>query len=235
MPAARIELPAGLTERPLVPPTPRAVSAVMAAQELARHRRGRHRGGRHRGRLAAARATTSPPARVGVFDGDRLVAYAEVIDGGRGDAAVHPDLPRPRASAPPSPRWMQETARGARAPTVIGMPVPQGSPRRPAARGARLPRALDQLGAPAAGGRDGPAARRCRTGTPCARPRRTTTEPCWTVSGGRLPRVVGARARDLRGLAGRDRRPPRLRAVAPAGRHRPRRRGRRHGDAGAGR
>jgi len=63
---------------------------------------------------------------VGVFKGDRLVAYGEVGHAERGDAAVHPDQ-RGRGIGTAIAFWMQETAR-ARGNRRIGMPVPEGSP-----------------------------------------------------------------------------------------------------------
>ena len=63
---------------------------------------------------------------VGVFAGERLVAYAELSGGDRGDAAVDPDF-RGRGIGTRLASWMQEKARQ-RGLTVIGMPVPQGSP-----------------------------------------------------------------------------------------------------------
>jgi GNAT superfamily N-acetyltransferase len=63
---------------------------------------------------------------IGVFDGDRLVAYAEVTSADRGDAAVHPAY-RGRGIGTRLARWMQDTAR-ARGSSEIGMPVPEGSP-----------------------------------------------------------------------------------------------------------
>jgi mycothiol synthase len=63
---------------------------------------------------------------VGVFDGERLVAYGEVGGDQRSDAAVHPAY-RGRGLGTAVAAWIRETARG-RGETVIGMPVPQGSP-----------------------------------------------------------------------------------------------------------
>ena len=61
-----------------------------------------------------------------VFEGDHLVGYAEVSSPDRADAAVHPDH-RGRGIGTGLARWTQDTAR-AKGSTVIGMPVPQGSP-----------------------------------------------------------------------------------------------------------
>jgi ribosomal protein S18 acetylase RimI-like enzyme len=62
---------------------------------------------------------------VGVFDGDRLVAYADYMGSARGDAAVHPDC-RGRGIGTALAAWMQERARAA-GESVVGMPVPAGS------------------------------------------------------------------------------------------------------------
>ena len=62
---------------------------------------------------------------IGVFDGARLVAYAEVSGSGRGDAAVDPGF-RGRGIGTALAAWMRGTARRA-GDTSIGMPVPEGS------------------------------------------------------------------------------------------------------------
>jgi len=72
---------------------------------------------------------------VGVFDADRLVAYAEVNKSGRGDAAVAPAYRR-RGIGTALAGWMPIRTR-ALGGQVIGSPVPQGS------SGDRL---LEQLG-----------------------------------------------------------------------------------------
>ena len=124
MPAA-LDLPAGLTERPLVPSDAAAVTAVMAAQQLA-----------DTGEVSIEEADIVADWQVpgydvsehavGVFDGDRLIAYAEVTHADRGDACVHPDH-NGRGIGTQLALWMQARAREAGTP-VIGMPVPQGSP-----------------------------------------------------------------------------------------------------------
>ena len=124
----------GLTSRPLVEGEARAVYEVMAAQELA-----------DLGSVEIEEADIvgdwGRPSfdvgsqTIGVFDGEELVAYAEVSGEDRGDAAVLPAY-RGRGIGTALAGWMQETAR-ARGATVIGMPVPVGSP------GDRL---LEQLG-----------------------------------------------------------------------------------------
>ncbi len=63
---------------------------------------------------------------IGLFDGERLVAYAELSGGDRGDAAVDPAY-RGRGLGTYLASWMQEQARG-RGLATIGMPVPEGSP-----------------------------------------------------------------------------------------------------------
>jgi GNAT superfamily N-acetyltransferase len=63
---------------------------------------------------------------IGVFDGDRLVAFAELSGADRSDAAVEPTY-RGRGIGTALAYWLQDRAR-ARGSTVVGMPVPQGSP-----------------------------------------------------------------------------------------------------------
>jgi ribosomal protein S18 acetylase RimI-like enzyme len=119
-----LALPAGLTGRPLVMSDSRAVFEVMAAQEL-----------HDTGEVAIEEADIvgdwqRPSYDVsagtfGVFDGDRLVAYAEHLGADRGDAAVHPEH-RGRGIGTALAGWMQARARAASA-GVIGMPVPRGS------------------------------------------------------------------------------------------------------------
>ena len=120
-----LDPPAGLTVRPLTPEDSSAVTEVMAAQELA-----------DVGEVAIEEADIIADwqrpgfdvsaSAVGVCDDNRLVGYAEVSYGDRGDAAVHPDH-RGRGIGTWLAGWMQRKAREKGA-TVIGMPVPQGSP-----------------------------------------------------------------------------------------------------------
>jgi GNAT superfamily N-acetyltransferase len=63
---------------------------------------------------------------VGVFDQDRLVAYAEVTDPWRADGAVHPAY-RGRGIGTTLASWTRDLARS-RGSDVVGTPVPQGSP-----------------------------------------------------------------------------------------------------------
>jgi GNAT superfamily N-acetyltransferase len=120
-----VDIPADLTTRPLRLDDARAVYQVMADQELA-----------DVGEVVIEEADIvgdwSQPSfdvgdsTVGVFDGDRLVAYAEHGGRDRGDAAVHPDH-RGRGIGTALALWMQDKARRRGAP-VVGMPVPLGSP-----------------------------------------------------------------------------------------------------------
>jgi ribosomal protein S18 acetylase RimI-like enzyme len=117
--------PAGLTARPLAPGDARAVYEVLAAQELAdlgmiEIEEADIVGDWARPSFDVAAST------IGVFDGDRLVGYAEHTAADRGDAAVHPDY-RGRGIGTELARWMRDTAR-ARGASVVGMPVPEGSP-----------------------------------------------------------------------------------------------------------
>jgi mycothiol synthase len=124
-----VDLPDGLTTRPLVLADAAAVTAVMAAQDLVDV-------GEVFIEEADVVADWQRPSfdvstsTVGVFDGDTLVAYAEVSSCDRGDAAVHPDY-RGRSIGTALARWMRDRAR-ANGAAVIGMPTPAGSP------GARL-------------------------------------------------------------------------------------------------
>ena len=128
-----LALPAGLTHRPLRLADAGAVFAAMADQE-------RHDVGEAMIDEADLVASWQRPSfdisasTVGVFDGDVLVAYAEVSGGDRGDAVVRPAY-RGRGIGTALAGWMQHTARS-RGAAVVGMPVPAGS------AGERLLRAL---------------------------------------------------------------------------------------------
>lgn len=119
-----MQLPEGLTARPLTSTDARAVYEVMAAQE-------KHDVGTVEIEEAdivgdwQRPSFDVPASAVGVFDGDRLVAYAEVGGNGRGDAAVHPEY-RGRGIGTALAGWTQELARE-RGDSVFGMSVPEGS------------------------------------------------------------------------------------------------------------
>ncbi len=119
-----MRVPDGLVARPLVPADAGAVFAVQAAQE-------QHDLGTveiEEADIVSAWARPSfdvSASTLGVFDGDRLVAYAEVTDPWRGDAAVDPGY-RGRGIGTALAHWTQEVARS-RGATSFGMPVPEGS------------------------------------------------------------------------------------------------------------
>jgi mycothiol synthase len=124
----RLDLPAGvgpLTTRPLVRDDAAAVTSLMAACEL-----------QDVGEVLIEEADIVgdwqrpafdlPTQSVGVLDGDRLVAYAEVYKGRWADAAVDPAY-RGRGIGTALSRWTR--AVGARdGGTVVGQPVPGDSP-----------------------------------------------------------------------------------------------------------
>jgi GNAT superfamily N-acetyltransferase len=119
-----LELPGGLTSRPLTMDDAGSVYEVMALQE-------QHDIGRVEIEPADIVGDWQRPSfdvgasTVGVFDGDALVAYAEVSKAGRGDAAVDPAYRR-RGIGTALAAWMP--ARTAElGGSVIGTPVPQGS------------------------------------------------------------------------------------------------------------
>jgi len=124
MPIEITGLPAGLSQRPLVESDATSVYELIAAQE----------------RLALGTVEIEEadivgdwqqPSfdiaenDVGVFDGDRLVAYAEAASNIRADSAVHPDY-RGRGIGTALARWTQEVGRN-RGWKDVGMPVPEGS------------------------------------------------------------------------------------------------------------
>lgn len=121
---APLALPPGLTQRPLTPPDAAAVTLLIAAQEL-------HDVGEVIVEEADVVADWQRPScdvtqsSVGVFEAERLVAFAEVTGGDRGEAAVHPDH-RGRGIGTELARWIRELAREQGVP-VVGMAVPQGS------------------------------------------------------------------------------------------------------------
>jgi len=119
-----VDLPAGLTSRPLRMCDARAVFEVMAAQEAhdlpeVMIEEADIVGDWNRAAFDVEQST------VGVFDGDRLVAFGEVGLHGRCDAAVHPAY-RGRGIGTSVAHWMQELARS-KGMEEIGMPVPVDS------------------------------------------------------------------------------------------------------------
>lgn len=117
-------LPAGLTTRPLTHDDAPAVTAVMAADEIAAL-------GEAEIELADIVSDWQRPSfdittsTIGVFDGAELVGYAELSGHDRSDAAVRPDH-QGRGIGTWLAHWIAETARR-RGATVVGMPVPNGS------------------------------------------------------------------------------------------------------------
>lgn len=118
-------LPEGLSTRPLELSDAAAVTAVMAADQLATLGRVVIEAADIVGEWQAPSADV-PGTTVGVFDGDLLVGYAEAGPAGRGDAAVLPER-RGQGIGTWLARWMEERAR-AQGQRAIGMPVPAGSP-----------------------------------------------------------------------------------------------------------
>jgi mycothiol synthase len=121
----RMDLPAGLSSRPLLHGDAHAVFEVMAAQEAAdldevMIEEADIVGDWSRASFDIAGST------IGVLHGNRLVAYGEVGPSGRCDAAVRPDF-RGRGIGTALAHWMQDNAR-AKGLLEIGMPVPVGSP-----------------------------------------------------------------------------------------------------------
>ena len=120
-----MQIPDGLTTRPLEYADARAITDLIAAQELADV-------GQVIIDLSDIEGEWGRPSydlagsSIGVFDGERLVAYGEVAGPGRGDAAVHPDY-RGRGLGTAIALWMQENARS-QGHDLVGMPVPVGSP-----------------------------------------------------------------------------------------------------------
>lgn len=118
-------LPADLTTRSLAMDDAQAVYEAMAAQEV-------HDIGRAEVELADIVGDWQRPSwdvepnTVGVFDGDRLVAYAEVGGGHeRSDAVVRPAY-RGRGIGTWLAHWIQQRARELGF-SIVGMPVPEGS------------------------------------------------------------------------------------------------------------
>ena len=119
------DLPSGLTTRPLQKSDAHAVFVLMAAQEQ-----------EDIGEVAIeeadivsdwAKPSHDLSARsVGVWDGDTLVAYAELMGADRADTSVLPSH-RGRGIGTWLAQWLADLGRDLGS-HVIGMPVPQGSP-----------------------------------------------------------------------------------------------------------
>lgn len=118
-------LPEGLTTRPLRRTDSRAVFELMAAQEL--HDIGEVSIEESDIVSDWARPSHDVTARsVGVFDGDTLVAYAELMGADRADTSVLPSH-RGRGIGTWLASWLQQLGSDVGS-TAIGMPVPEGSP-----------------------------------------------------------------------------------------------------------
>lgn len=119
-----LAVPEGLRARPLEPQDARAVFELMAATEL-----------EATGEVAIEEADIVsdwqrpsfdlPTQSVGVFDGDRLVGYAEVSLGRRADAAVAAEY-RGRGIGTALAQWTQAISRRD-GKGLVGMPAPDGS------------------------------------------------------------------------------------------------------------
>jgi mycothiol synthase len=121
---SELTLPEGLTSRVLTMDDARAVYDVVAAQELVDV-------GRVEIEQADIDSDWSRPSwdisthTIGVFDGDRMVAYGEITHPDRGFAAVHPDHRR-RGIGTAIAGWLQQTVQDLGG-TGYGSPVPEGS------------------------------------------------------------------------------------------------------------
>lgn len=124
MSATAPALPKGLTTRPLRRTESGALFDLIAAQE-------RYDTGSVEIEEADLISDWALPgydleaSSIGVYDGERLIAYAEHMRGDRVDAAVHPDH-RGRGIGTWLAAWLRGLA-ASRGATVIGMPVPEGS------------------------------------------------------------------------------------------------------------
>ena len=119
-----LTLPDGLTSRTLTQDDAQAVFEVAAAQEKADI-------GRAEIELADIISDWSRPSwdvathTIGVFDGDRMVAYGEITSQDRGDAAVHPDYRR-RGIGTAVAGWLQQAVKRLGG-SGYGTPTPEGS------------------------------------------------------------------------------------------------------------
>jgi mycothiol synthase len=121
---AGMDLPAGLTAAPFTADDLDAVFAVAAAQQ-------QHDIGRVDVETADFEADWQRSSfdfatmTMGVYDGDTLVAFGELIRAGRGEAGVLPAYRR-RGIGTALARWLEDAAR-AQGYTEIRGPVPEGS------------------------------------------------------------------------------------------------------------
>ncbi|WP_299053853.1 GNAT family N-acetyltransferase [uncultured Nocardioides sp.] len=119
-----VGLPDGHHHRPLRLEDADAVTAIVAAEEIAAI-------GVSEIETADVLADWQRPSHdlaslsLGVLDGDRLVAFAELTGADRVEVGVHPDA-QGRGIGTALARWLRERARAAGS-TVIGMPAPEGS------------------------------------------------------------------------------------------------------------
>lgn len=124
MSVASPTLPEGLTTRPLTQADSRILFELIAAQE-------REDTGEVDIEEADLVSDWAKPSHdlaassVAVFDGDLLVAYAELLGVDRADAAVLPAY-RGRGIGTWLAGWLRELGRS-RGSSVVGMPVPEGS------------------------------------------------------------------------------------------------------------
>ncbi len=119
-----MDLPDGLTSAPYSSDALDAVFAVAAAQQ-------QHDIGRVDVERADFEADWGRPSfdfagmTMGVYDGDRMIAFGELIGANRGEAGVLPEYRR-RGIGTALARWMEDAARE-HGYSEIGGPVPQGS------------------------------------------------------------------------------------------------------------
>ena len=213
-------LPEGLTTRPLQKSDAHDVFVLMAAQEHRGHRAGRHRGGRHRQRLGQAQ----PRPRRPLGRRPRRRHPRRVRRARWASTAPTPPCCPPTAVAASAPGWRtgSSTSAAASGSTVVGHARAAGLAGRPAAGGARLPRAVDELGAHAARGRHHPRARAAGGLRRTHGASRTRCVPPTTSS--RTPSSSGrcASARTFEDFEAATTGAARVRAVEPARGARPR-------------
>jgi GNAT superfamily N-acetyltransferase len=120
-----MEIPSGLSWRPLTLGDAKSLTALITAEQM-------HDIGEQVIDEADIVSDWQRPSydvedsTIGLFDDDRMVAFAELSGGDRAEAAVHPDY-RGRGLGTYLASWTREKARQ-RGLTVVGMPVAQGSP-----------------------------------------------------------------------------------------------------------